>query len=152
MLEFTVNNQELKRIDNNIVAANSSKYLQCHFTFITPDVWAGILSAQFTNSVTGKTYIMSVSDNICEVPLEVSSRDFIVSIYAINEATRITSTDVYVPVVQNNFTESAENTSDTTPSYMEQIVSQYVESNVVIDSTDTIVSYETTDIDFTTEL
>lgn len=70
LLEFSVKNQIIKRLENDFIpVAGSRNYLTAKFNFET-DEWTGIITAIFTNDCTAKRALLD-SNNECLVPWEV---------------------------------------------------------------------------------
>ncbi len=70
MLEFSVSNQTLTRLDETAVVSDSVNYLDCHFTF-SPD-WEGVTPvATFGHSEVAEPITVMIVDGVCRVPWEV---------------------------------------------------------------------------------
>lgn len=70
MLEFSVSNQTLTRLDETAVVADSVNYLDCRFTF-SPD-WEGVTPvATFGHSEVAEPITVMIVDGVCRVPWEV---------------------------------------------------------------------------------
>ncbi len=70
MLEFSISNQTLTRLDETAVVSDSVNYLDCHFTF-SPD-WEGVTPvATFGHSQVAEPITVAIVDGVCRVPWEV---------------------------------------------------------------------------------
>lgn len=70
MLEFSISNQTLTRLDEMAVVADSANYLFCHFTFSSD--WDNVTPvATFGHSDVAEPITVMIEDGVCQVPWEV---------------------------------------------------------------------------------
>ena len=88
-INFFVNNQSIKRTDNNSVVASSVNYLYARFTF--SDEWEGVKTAVFKKD--GEVYNQILDDdNKCIIPWECLSEGVLeVSVFCGNRITAVTA-------------------------------------------------------------
>lgn len=122
MLEFTLRNQTIERIDSFKPVGKSLNYLRCRFVPYSGE-WA--LKEAFTAVFTdkdGKSYNVIVTNYECEVPWEVldfeEAFEFTVSVYVDD---RITTNEVTVEVDKTGFRQGSA-PSDPTPNVYDQII------------------------------
>lgn len=129
-LNFQVNQQTIKRINESLPANKSQKSLQLSFEFETED-WSDLSKfALFT--VDGLNYRVGLIEDKALVPNACLQADrFSFSVYGIdNQELRITTNRVIVYLTESGFTEDVENDiDDTDPSIVEQI---YLDMNTSI--------------------
>lgn len=121
-VSFQVTNQVIKRLDQNIVVADSQNYLVARFAFT--DDWGKLAkTAIFKNEDT--SYEVLLENDFCIVPWEViKPPNFLISVVA---GERITADNVSVPVRPSGYQEG-ETPSPPTPDIYAQIVEQYQKS------------------------
>lgn len=123
-LSFTVNGQELKRTDSQLVATNSAEYHKAKFTF--SEHWNGTeKTAVFSKG--GKNYVVLLdNDNSCTVPFEVMQGDrdsaFSVSLFGNGNDSIITSSVINIQVVKGCMTSGA--IPEFTPDLYTQLMSK----------------------------
>ena len=85
LIEFNVNNQRIRRTDNNYLVNLSKGYLECRFRF-TSDDWAG-LETYVVFTAKGENYRHQVqNDNVFPLPDELMKHKyFYVQAYGIND-------------------------------------------------------------------
>lgn len=116
---FNVENQKLKRIDNNSVVADSKNYLKAKFNFLSDD-WNGQKTAIFQYGKEKPLYKILDENNECEVPWEfIKPPCFTVSIFA---GDLITTNDIAVAVKKSGYKAGANAPKIPTPDIYTQII------------------------------
>ncbi len=132
-INFFVNNQSIKRTDNNSVVASSVNYLYARFTF--SDEWEGVKTAVFKKD--GEVYNQILDDdNKCIIPWECLSEGVLeVSVFCGN---RITAGTAYVNIEKTGYALGKESEEPTPDVYTELIaaVNKAMERNSVRYSTE----------------
>lgn len=110
MLEFSISNQTLTRLDEMAVVSDSVNYLDCHFTF-SPD-WEGVTPvATFGHSEVAEPITVMIVDGVCRVPWEViKPYGFYMAVYGSGETgegafTHIPTDTVTVEVAKSGVAE-----------------------------------------------
>ena len=117
-LFFNVTKQNLTRVDNFTVVADSKNYLKAHFQFLT-DEWTGTKTAIFKKGDIVKKQLLDENGE-CDVPWEViKSTCFTVSVFA---GDLITTGEVTVRVADSGYTEDGEFAESPTPDVYNQIL------------------------------
>ena len=102
-LYFSVENQNITRIDNCFVVAGSKNYLFANFTFT--DDWTGNITAVFSSRC--GTYAQPIKDGRCPVPYEVLRKDGRLNV-SVCAGDLITSNTASVIIHETGYTEEAE--------------------------------------------
>lgn len=134
MLTFIVTGQELIRIDKVNVASLSQKYLKCRFIFDSE--WEEITTktAIFYDSTGNASYKKILeNDNTCIADSRaLKNGSFTVTVYGTKEDDSefvITTNKVLVKMNASGFTADSDNTEETNPELIEQIVIKYLNDN-----------------------
>lgn len=122
-LRFDVENQVLKRIDDNKLADYSNEYLTCAFDF-SKDWTPFSKFAIFKHE--NKNYRVAIVENECIVPGDVLQDDrFVITLYGVNDDIRITTNKVLIHLRDSGFVtdydESGEFNPDMTETLMELV-------------------------------
>lgn len=131
MLTFIVTGQELIRIDKVNVASLSQKYLKCRFIFDTE--WNNITTktAIFYDSTGNASYKKILdNDNTCIADSRaLQNGSFTVTVYGTKEDDSefvITTNKVLVKMNASGFIADSDNTEETNPDLIEQVVIKYL--------------------------
>ena len=117
---FNVENQRLKRIDNNSVVADSKNYLKAKFNILSDD-WEGEKTAIFKNG-NFKFHTLLNSDDECIVPWEVIKPPcFTVSLFA---GDLITADEISISVKKSGYENGTNAPQDPTPDIYTQIIAK----------------------------
>lgn len=137
-LEFTVNNQTLKRTDSEKPADYSNEYLKCIFSFESDD-WEPM--GKFAIFKTGKlNYRVAISDGECIVPFDaLQYNQFALTVYGIDEDTRITTNLVYIKLGKSGFVTEYDESCHFNPDMTEELL-DLVEQKVYISVFDETVT------------
>lgn len=82
-LIFTVDRQNIKRIDSNKVVADSRNYLTAKFVFLSPEWQDRTVTAVFKRGTDASYHVLLDNDMSCQVPTEViKPNGFSVSVFA----------------------------------------------------------------------
>lgn len=105
LINLSVKNQTLMKESEISSVEMSQDYIQCKFTFLTPDWDNTDRTAVFKNSRVGKLYEAMLEDDQCIIPWEVLTNNGSVgiSVYGTNGTYRITSTIVSFSVEKTLF-------------------------------------------------
>jgi hypothetical protein len=144
-LEFKVVGQELKRIDKNVLAANSRGYLKAHFD-LPPD-YTGLISAYFkiqeNNAPSGESVLLD-ENFICAVPSGVIKTGIVyVSLSCTDALKHITTNECTMKVSNCGEPSSILPTPDGTINQYESFQEMYQEVKAEadkIDLTDTVTN------------
>ena len=103
-LNFSIKNQILERCDNQVIVNKSKGYVECNFTFLTPE-WRGLDKFAIFKNEKGEAYTHHLGTG-CEcsvVPIEeVQNGDFFkVSIYG---GDRITTSELSIVLIRSGYT------------------------------------------------
>lgn len=110
MLEFEVNNQIIKRVDNTELVNLSENYLGLSFTFKTND-WNDLAKFVLFTGQGTDTFKIAVVNNTVSVPNEVLTGDyFIFSLYGVSNDVRITTNQIKAYLISSGYTDNV--TSD----------------------------------------
>lgn len=114
-LLFSIKNQELVRIDNNLVASYSKNYITCLFDFEAED-WGSLYKQVLFVDSKGTKYVVDLGyslQNRCNIPDDVLKGNYFkVSVFA---GDRITSTQEKILVHPSGYNDKIthiENTAD----------------------------------------
>ena len=119
-LEFTINNQTLKRTDTTHPVDLSNEYLKCQFDFLSDD-WEDL--GKFAIFRTGdKNYRVAISENECYVPYDVLKHSkFLLTVYGVHENIRITTNYLWVHLKSSAFTTEYDESGEFNPDMTEEI-------------------------------
>lgn len=82
ILNFKVNGQKLRRLDDNYVVNLSKEYLQCNFQY--SDDWDNLIK-YVTFSVKGRNYRFEITDGVVRVPNDVLKyKYFYIKVHGVN--------------------------------------------------------------------
>ena len=137
-LEFTINNQTLKRTDSNKPVDYSNEYLKCQFDFLSDD-WEDL--GKFAIFRTGdKNYRVAINDGECIVPFDaLQVNQFALTVYGIDGDTRITTNLVYIKLGKSGFVTEYDESSYFNPDMTEELLDM-VEQKVYISVFDETVA------------
>lgn len=137
-LEFTINNQTLKRTDSEKPVDWSNEYLQCSFDFKTDD-WEPM--GKFAIFKTGKlNFRVAINDDECIVPFDaLQYNQFALTLYGIDGDTRITTNLVYIKLGKSGFVTEYDESSYFNPDMTEELL-DLVEQKVYISVFDETVT------------
>lgn len=119
-LEFTINNQTLKRTDTTHPVDLSNEYLKCQFDFLSDD-WEDL--GKFAIFRTGdKNYRVAINDGECIVPFDaLQVNQFALTVYGVDGDTRITTNLVYIKLGKSGFVTEYDESSYFNPDMTEQL-------------------------------
>ena len=137
-LEFTINNQTLKRTDTTHPVDLSNEYLKCSFDFLSDD-WEDL--GKFAIFRTGdKNYRVAINDDTCIVPFDaLQYNQFALTVYGIDGDTRITTNLVYIKLGKSGFVTEYDESSYFNPDMTEELL-DLVEQKVYISVFDETVN------------
>ena len=105
-LQFEINNQQLERKDTNIIVNQTVNHVECQFEFKTSE-WTGADKYAIFTDECEKSYCLDLgTTNIvtCNVPGKALEKDFFrVTVFAINNDERITTTEKTVLLDRSGF-------------------------------------------------
>lgn len=116
-LQFSINQQHIKRIDNENVVADSRNYLKARFTF--SDEWNGLIkTAVFTHGENTYNAILD-AENGCVVPWEVIKSGYVhVSVFG-GDLITVDKAEVFIS--SSGYAEGEE-TKEPSPTVYQQII------------------------------
>lgn len=137
-LEFTVNNQTLKRIDMNKPADLSSEYLKCIFNFESDD-WESM--GKFAIFKAGTlNYRVAINDGECIVPFDALHHNrFALTVYGVDGDVRITTNIIPVRLISSGFVSEYDESSYFNPDMTEELL-DLVEQKVYVSVFDETVT------------
>lgn len=123
VIQFSVTNQIIERIDHFSVVADSIDYLQAKFNFLTDEWEQGAVTAQFRNSTNGITYEVLLDENdMCTVPHEVLAMNGGIIYVSCFTGMLVTASAASVYVKKSGYDGDASTSQPPTPSVYEQII------------------------------
>ena len=134
VLEFTVNKQQLTRVDDNMIASYSKNFLRCKFYCSKP--WGRLYKYALFINVKGKETIVELGTGkevFCVIPENILTGNFFyVSIFADD---RLTTTQQMVLIQPSGITDSISESIDSG--------SMETEEDFDVDYRDRIYEYDT---------
>ena len=99
ILNFKINEQKLRRLDNNYVVNLSKEYLQCNFEY--SDDWSN-LTKYVTFSVKGRHYRFEIDNGVVRVPNDVLKyKYFYIQAHGVNsDGEQVLTTDELIIILK----------------------------------------------------
>ena len=142
MIEFSVKNQIIKRVDNFRVVAMSKNYLQAHFDFQT-DEWTGIKTAIFARKGIPSVNVVIEDNDTCLVPWEwLDTEKNAIGFVSVFSGDFVTANRAAVEVLQSGYERGS--IPSPTPDVYSQLLENLEELRNLLDSLD--LKYEDSEL------